>query len=363
MKRTVYLLLIVLSSLLVTIVVAGCDDDDPPNGVPINNNPAGRLYVLNQTDGTVYIYDTKTLTRTDSIDAIVANPHYIEFSPDGQFYYLTTLESPGRIAKFSSVSNTLVDSVTMTGSPIPSAIAITSDNMFGYLCDFTAGTQLGNVHKYNLNTMSFVSSSIQAGATSHDLKITSDGSVIVVCNQKTDDVTLVYPGADTVFFVPIDPDSTRPPGQAAYGPFGIAIDHRDSLAFVACIIANQIRVLDLTTRTIVDSVDIPVVPTASPAGPTLMAVSPDNRVVYVTTQWGNSVVAVDMITKQVLADIPLSVGRSFGITMSDDGSRIYVAATNLQNQTGRIYVLDGATNTMIDSLDVGTNSFGIYWRP
>ena len=123
----------------------------------------------------------------------------------------------------------------------------------------------------------------------------------------------------------IDPAQTYPPGTAKYGPFGIAIDHRDSLAYVACMDAKQIRVLDIAAKTIVDSIDIPVAAGGLIYGPTLMVVHPNNDVVFVTTRGGNSVVAVKFSTHQVLADIPLSTSNPFGITMSDDGSRVYAA--------------------------------------
>ncbi|MFQ5498538.1 MAG: hypothetical protein ACE5FH_02595 [Candidatus Zixiibacteriota bacterium] len=367
MKRQLWILISLAA--MVCFSWVGCTDDDSPNdSTGLGPNPKGRLYVLNQTEGTIYVFDTETLERTDSIDAMISNPHYIDFSPDGRFFFVTTLEGPGKIAKFDATNNTFISTVTMTGQVIPSAIAIVNDssnNMFGYVCDFTLSPLVtGNVHKYNLDDMSFVTSSIRSGATSHDMKVTSDGKVIVVCSRDTDDITLVYPPSDTVIVVPIDPAEQRPAGQAVYGPFGVAIDHRDSLAYIACIKADQIRVLDITTQTIVDSIDIEHIHSdRMPHGPTLMTVAPDNDVVWVTTQWSDHVFAVRRSDKATVAEHHLSVGRCFGITMSSDGSRVYAASVNFQNQPGRVYIFDGPTYAKIDSIDVGTNSFGLIWRP
>lgn len=354
--RIRYLVGLLLLSVTLTM---GCGDDSVSS---TNDNPPGRLFVVNQFDATMYVYDTKTMTRVDSIDTKVKKPHYIEFAPDGANFYITTLETTGRIAKFNAATLEFVDSVSVSPSVQPSAIAITADSRFGYICNFSSPSQPTVITKYDLVSMQNVGT-VQAGALTHDLKITSDGSVVIACNRNTDNITLVYTDADTVAFVDIDPAAGSPIGQPRYGPFGIVIDNRDSLAFIACMDALQVRVLDIASRAIVDSIDIPVDTTGFIYGPTLMAISPDNDVIYLTTRGGNSLVAFRVSTKQILANIPFSTPAPFGITISDDGSRIYVACVNLPTKQGRIYVIDGLTQTKIDSIDVGRESFGLIWRP
>lgn len=329
---------------------------------PVVPGPAGRLYVLNQTDSTIYVYDTRDLSRVDSLHSSVSLPHYIEFAPDGLNYYVTTLESTGNLAKFGTATG-FISSVQVSPAVLPSAIAITADNQFGYVCNFSSPGARTEIHKYDLVTMQWVKQ-LQAGAITHDIKITSDGSVVIACNRNTDDLTLIYPDADTLTFVAMTPAGPSIPGQHTYGPFGVAIDHKDSLAFIACMDALQVRWMDIASRTIVDSIDIPV-DTAGTliAGPTLMVVSPDDDVVFVTTREGNSVVVFRVSTKQILANIPLSVPNPFGIAMSDDGSRVYVACINTQGERSRVYVIDGLSYAKTDSFDVGRNSFGLAWQP
>jgi len=339
-------------------LTVGCGDDELVNPVP--GGPDGRLYVLNQTDTTLYIYDTRTLTRIDSLHTRVLSPHYIDFAPDGTHFYITTLEAPGDIAKFRTTAYAFVESVRMPLAVRPSAIAVTANNQFGYVCNFSSPTAASEIHKYHLTTMQWVAK-FQAGIITHDIKITSDGRVVIACNRDTDNLTLIYPDADTVTFVNMNPSG---PTLKEYGPFGVAIDHKDSLAFIACMDALQVRWLDIATRTIVDSIAIPV-DTAGKliAGPTLMAVSPDDDVVFVSTRQGNSVVVFRVSTKTILADIPLATPNPFGITISDDGSRVYVACINTPMQTGRVYAIDGNSYVKTDSIDVGRNSFGLIWQP
>lgn len=354
--------LVLLSALLLGIFLVSCGDDDNPVEPAPNNNPEGKLYVLNQGDSTMFIYNTKTRARIDSVHTVVRNPHYIEFAPNGLNYYITTLESSGHVAKFETATNNFIDSSAVIADVQPAAIAITADNQFGYLCNFSAPGSASRMQKMDLNTMQIVDS-LQGGAFCHDLKITSDGSVVIMTNRDSDNLTLAYPDADTVYFVDIDPDSTYVTTvPSKYGPFGVVVDHNDSLAYVSCMNADQVRVLDIAARTIVDSVDIPIVPGGTISGPTLLAVTPDNAHVFLTTRDGNSIVAFETSTMTVVADIPVSATQPFGIDVSADGSQVYVACVNLGQPNGMVYIIDVATFSKIDSIVVGTQSFGLKYR-
>ncbi|MEK7775207.1 MAG: YncE family protein [Candidatus Zixiibacteriota bacterium] len=347
----------IVSLVVVVLGLIGCSESSQQSK-PVE--PAGRLYVLNQTDNTIYVYNTQSLSRVDSLDSKIRKPHYIEFSPDGNSFYITTLTSPGSLARYNAVTGAFVDSTRMPGAVLPSAIAITADGHFGYVSDFTMSASTPQIYKFDLTTLDHVAS-FQAGYMTHDIKITSDGSVVIACNMASDNLTLVYPDADSVTFVAMNEGL---PGDAmACGPYGLAIDHRDSLCFVACMEGMQMRVFDIAARTMVDMIDIPV-DTAGKilAGPTLLAVSPDNDVVWITTQSGNSVVAVRLSTRQVIADIPLATQGPFGITMSADGSRVYVACAGKFGESGRVYVIDGNSRTIVTSFPVGKESLGLTWH-
>lgn len=349
-----------VACLATAVMLAGCSSSSPTGGHP--QGPEGRLYVLNQGANTFYVFDTKTSLRIDSVSSQVNRPHYVEFSPDGQYFYITTLEPSGHIAKFRASDNGFVDSASVVLSVQPSAIAITLDGQYGYVCNFSPAFSSTRIHKYDLSTLTVVDS-VQAGATTHDVKITSDGKIVIATNRNTDDLTMVYTDLDTVTFVNIDPNQAYPPGTAAYGPMGVIIDHKDSLAFVACRDGHQVRWLDIAKREIVDSIDIPIDSTAPGYGPTLLAISPDDDVVYVTTGANNTVAVFRVSTKTVLASIPMGTPNPFGITISDDGSRVYAACIGpLGGADGRVYVIDGGTHAVVDSLDVGAETYGLTWH-
>jgi DNA-binding beta-propeller fold protein YncE len=209
--------------------------------------------------------------------------------------------------------------------------------------------------------------SISAGASTHDADITSDGAIVVATNM-SDVITMIYTDVDSVRPVSIDPDSTYAVTRQKYMPYGLTIDHKDSLAYIACLhhheIHAQVRILDLAQRRIVDSIYLPIdhFHVADPSGATLVELSPDDAFLYVTTQWDNTILVVRLATRTVF-EFPVEVGRTFGVTATDDGSRVYVTAAGVQNRPGRVYILDGHTHDLIDSIDVGRNPFGLRWRP
>ncbi len=358
MRKKIFL--IALFALLGLVAFLGCDDDKVVNTGA--SGPDGRLYVLNQGDNTMYIYDTKTMEVLDTVETIIDQPHYIDFSPDGLYYYISTLGIPGQMAKFNLATNAFIDSVRMPASVQPSAFALTNDGAYGYVCNFTDGP--GKVIKFDMATLDSVGF-FNAGSMTHDLKSTSDGELVVAVSRKTDNVFIYDAIGDSMLTVlHMNPEKQPTDGGNDYGPFGVEIDHNDSIAYIACIESDEVRMLDLTTMAIVDSIDIPVIGTAPIVGPTLMAVSPDNDIVYVTTNGGRSVVAFRVSTKEILADNPIETEFSFGISISDDGSRVYAATFNQSlPKIGRVYIFDGPTGVKIDSLDVGSLNFGLRFLP
>ncbi len=293
-------------------------------------------------------------------------PHYIEFSPDGENFYITTLEAIGHLAKYNAVTNTFIDSITIPFQP--TAIAITEDSRYGYICDFSSNStsSLTKIYKYDLTTLTLIDS-MQAGTVTHDIKITSDGSVVIATNKNSNKLTLVYPNAltptaDTTVSVSVDPDVDYPDDFIKYGPFGVIIDNNDSLAYVACVDINQVRVFDIKNRVVIDSVEIPNTG-GFISGPTLLAISPDNSHLFLTTRLSNKIYVIQTNPLQIVKSIAHETPASFGIDISDDGTHVYAACINTPVTKGRVYIIDGNSFEKVDSIDVGAESFGLKWQP
>ncbi len=360
-----------IALLIIAITSTGCSDkgNDMPNAV---SGPAGRLYVLNQADTTINVFDTRTMSQVKTINTRIAKPHYIVFTPDKLYYFVMTVDLSGKVAKFNALTDEYVADFDLTAaarsvfvnqrSVIPAGLCITTDGQYGYMCDYTAGSERGHIYKVNLSTM-IVEKKIQSGAQTHELLSTPNGKVIVACNLRSDDITLLYTDEDTVAFVQIDPDRQSDPQIPRYGPYCVAVDHHLQKAYISCLYASQVRILDIFSRQIVDSIDIPVTPGISVSGPAMIHHAHNGNFLVLTTKWGNTVVVVDLLQRQITAEIPIGVGHPFGVAMSDDDSRIYVAASGQPPQHGYVYEIDVATLKVIDSTEVGVDSWGIGWIP
>lgn len=359
----------ILTAAFMLLGLIGCGSDDKPTDpTPRVIGPEGSIYVLNQTDGTIYVYDSESGARTDSMSAAVPAPHHIEFSPDHTYFYVVSRSSPGWVAKFNHETGALIDTVELPGAVFPTAIAVSLNGGVGYVADFTAKTTSGHVVKLNLNAMSVISNTIQSGSGTHDVKISNDGARIFACNRFTDDLTIVTTVNDDVYIRPLNDADPSTPGSQKYGPYGLAVDSKDSLLYIACLdsLADQVRVYDIAADSIVDSIMIPFDHShegaSKSAGPTLMDMTSDDNQLWVTTQWGNSVVVIDPHTKTVLANIPFSTPLAFGVNISDDNTRAYVACANESDQRGRVYVINTGTFQKIDSLLVGKNPYMAHYH-
>jgi YVTN family beta-propeller protein len=119
---------------------------------------------------------------------------------------------------------------------------------------------------------------------------------------------------------------------------------------------NTVSVIDLVTNTVTTTI---------PAGnaPFAVATSPLNKV-YITNALENSVSVLDAATNSVMSTILLDttgLPNQSGIAVGPNGSRIYAAYN--RTSTSSLAVIDGATDSIIDTVDVGRNPFGVVVNP
>lgn len=354
MNKAIARLIACTTAGLVLVVLTTCNDKgtDP---LPVNTNPEGTLYVLNQNDSSMYIYDSHTLLLLDSIRAdIPASPHHIEFDPQHEYAYIVGRKVPGQIAKLRLHDNVIETLITAPFSLFSTSMVTSGDGQTGYVCDFTQISGGGHIHRLNLGTMAFIDSIYQAGSQTHDIKATTSRQILVAANYYTDNVTIVYLNGDTVAFVNCEPGGNNP-SSTDEGPYGIAIDHNDSLVYIACRTSRKIRVMDLKTRTIVDSISVPGTATQT-AGPSLMAINAANTKLYATAQNDNLVHVVNLTNRTLIKSIVTGATQPFGVTFADDESRLYVSCVNSLSR-GRVYVINPATDEIVDSIIAGHGTF------
>lgn len=336
-----------------------CSDDNPVSPAPAAFDI---LYVLNQADQTIYKYNAQTLVRIDSLSTPVVEPHFIEFSRDHSCYYVIGRQVGGQIAKYRTADDSLLQLVTVPGTVFPTALAISPNDDTVYVCDFS--DTKGRIHRYAAsgNNFAYLDSSLQAGYQTHDLHFAASGEFFVSAGFNSDDITIVNLDSGSTTPLLVQDASTgfgTPP--AGYGPYGVRVDNASELAIVACRKGvDQIRVIDLLTRQLVDSIVIPTADQTSSAmaGPTMMHVAPDNDIVYVTGFTDNRVWVVRLSTASVVQTIPLGTARPFMVMADQSGDRVYVSTTGFRPDNGTLYVIDGQSYQVIDSVAAGSEPFG-----
>jgi len=363
--------------LIGSIVFVGCDDDDdcptcPPDD-QVTENPAGRIYVPNQADSTLYVYDSKTLQRVDSVLIPIAEPHFIAFSHNYQYFYVVGRQQGGELAKYQTSDNSLVATVDLSSvtdpGVFPTTVMVSGSNDTLFMTNFAINK--GRTYRFDVagSNFNFLDSNLQAGHQTHDMRISPDFKYVVSAGYNSDDITIY--DTETEDVQPLTIDSALPIFNTSpsndYGPYGVQIDHNSQFAFLACRKGtDQVRIVDLKNRTIIDSILITnanIGGNANTEGPTYFTLMPDNNTLFVTGMNSNRAWAIRLSTREVLKSYEFSVNRPFGIASSDDGSRVYISCTNDRPNPGMVYVIDGITMEKVDSIQVGSEPFGLQWRP
>ena len=132
------------------------------------------------------------------------------------------------------------------------------------------------------------------------------------------------------------------------GPEGFDVSPDGTQAWAANSHAGTVSVVDLATKTVVDTLTIP----------TRMAnrlkFTPDGRRVFISDLGGTGVVVVDVATRRDIKRIPLGRGAA-GILMRPDGTRAYVASGN------GVSAIDLDTLTVVGHVETGRGTDGLGW--
>src|SRR5271165_4377070 len=135
-------------------------------------------------------------------------------------------------------------------------------------------------------------------------------------------------------------------------------------AYIASAGSNDVFVINTTTNMVVGS------PIGMQSGPVAVAVTPDGKYVYVTNNFtnntgSNTISVIDAATDTVVGSVTLG-SQSAGIALTPDGKYAYVTNTSvLQGFTGNtVSVINTATNTVLGApITVGSGALGIAITP
>jgi len=155
---------------------------------------------------------------------------------------------------------------------------------------------------------------------------------------------VVYPGALTTDLTSLSNTGVLTGDYTSDGSSGGFVQTNGPFAYIAG--AGGVTVLDTATNLIVTT--IPVSPS-----PYELAVTPDQRHVYVADLAGNSVSVIATATNTVVATIPVGSSPN-GVAVTPNGNFVYVAN---YASSGTLSVISTATNTVVQTITVGPFPF------
>jgi YVTN family beta-propeller protein len=366
--------LVVLAVLTALLVWSGTRTGPWQGGPAPVDGTRSKVYVANETDGTVSVIDA-TLNRVISTidltegrpDATVRfAPHNLQVSPDGRSVWVTATpaspnEHPDHAAyddhdggetagtEFVIVIDPGTDSIVARvplGRHLHLAhVVLDSASRYAYV---TAGD---SDQVIEIDTSSYTETrrfQLSPGREPHGLRY-CDGR-LYVANIGGGSLAIIEVGSEAVTEVPVGGVAV----QAACTGDGHS-------AFVSLFDTREVVRYESESGTLTH---IPL-PEES-QGPIQIYLSPDKERLYVCDQGvllgrppSNLLFEIDVATNSIAATIEVGLG-AHGVVVSRDGSRIYV--TNITDNT--LSIVDADARREIATVPVGNDPNGVaYWYP
>ncbi len=354
---------------------AAADAPRPPD----RPTPSPALLVLNKGDTSLAIIDPVTLTVVGRAFA-GQDPHEVVATPDGRLAFISNYGGFGAGLHTLSVVDLLTQQplppVDLGPLRSPHGLAVAGGKIY-----FTAeGSKAIGRYDPVTGKVDWVLG-LGQGRT-HMIVVSPDAKRIVTSNVNSDTISILEPGHADAGRPPPgpppggDPNGGPPPGgdpngpppgpppgggpghgppdwtethvPVGRGPEGFDVSPDGAQAWAANSHAGTVSVIDLATKTVVDTLTVP----------TRMAnrlkFTPDGKRVFISDLGGTGVVVVDVATRKEVHRIPLGRGAA-GILMQPDGTRAYVASG-----TG-VSAIDLTALAVVGHVDTGRGPDGLGW--
>lgn len=360
-----------LRDLLIWWIDAGAKKDD--GTVPFTAMPArGLAYVTNQGEDLTAVIDLDrhriiryvTTGRENTSSGAPFSPHNVAVDRQNQFYYVNLIGG-SRLLRFRVSDNAPAGELT-AGVHSPAQVALSPSGDTAYVTNFEdARTSITVVHTPTMSVIGSIGT--PAMLKPHGVTMTPDGSLLLVMNSFSDNVTIIRTSDQSVLAtVPVS--GSVPPLPAGYlfrfEPYQAVITPDGRYAYITCRSSGEVRVLDIPSRTVIDSITVG-------ATPLIPAISPDGSTVYVANRNSNSVSVISTATRSVTATIGNVGVEPHGVAVTKDGKYVYVSCENLGvsdpphhpttggKKAGFVKVIDAASRTVTASIETGNFGSGL----
>ncbi|RWY53907.1 beta-propeller fold lactonase family protein [Mucilaginibacter gilvus] len=299
-----------------------------------------------------FAYISSALDNTISV-VDPADRQIVKTTPVGQYPYGVVVSPDGTrvyvsniLDKSMSVISTITNDVIAT-FPVgdhPLGISISPDGSRIYV----ANEESNNVSVINASTNS-VMATIPVGIYPTFTLISPDGSRLYVGNQNSQTIS-VFNTVNNALVTNI-PTAGREPSQMAVSPDGALL-----YAVTLGTYDNFVLVISTTTNSVVKSILVGKTPHG-------ITITPDGSKLYVANTSDNNVSVINTSDNAVAATIAVGVSPT-GISVTPDGDFVYVA-NETPNAQGTVSVIGTAINQVLYTFVVGHSpvSFGNFIAP
>jgi YVTN family beta-propeller protein len=299
----------------------------------------GSLLVLNKSDSTLAIIDPATLKVLARVPTGEA-PHELTASADGRFAFVCnygTGERPGNtISVIDIASRKEVKRVDLGALLRPHGIAESGGKIYFTIEGSRAIARYDPV----VGRVDWTMGTGQAGT--HMIVVGPTTGKIYTANRDSDTVTALALAT----------------GQGAWkitqiavgkGPEGIALSPDEREVWVAHRGDGGLSIIDTATDQVKQTLKVG-------RAPIRVKFTPDGRRVLVSDSQGNEVIVFEAATRKELKRIPIGSGLA-GILMQPDGRRAFVAST----QANKVSVIDLEDFTITATIEPGREPDGMGW--
>jgi YVTN family beta-propeller protein len=322
---------------LVIIFIVAVSQNEPfastkANAISANGTP--RVYVTNSKGDDVTVIDPATMKVIASIK-VGDNPHGIIASPDRRTLYIS-VEGTDELVSVDVATNKITSRVKVGRAP--NEVSITKDDrkVFVPLRNDNA------IDVVDTTTMKVIDR-LKAPAMPHNTYVSANGKHLYLGTMSGSRITIY----DTV--------SHKQLNEIAPGDWvrPIALLKDESLAYVALSKLHGFAIVDLKEGKTIRRVEMPPLPpgTEIPPYDTLthgLALTPDERELYVTSMAGRAVYAFSVPNIKQLAKIDVGKFPNW-ITISSDGRLVWVS--NQLDDT--VSAIDTRSKKVVTTIPVG----------
>jgi gliding motility-associated-like protein len=270
-------------------VIATIPGDIQPQCVAINK-VLNKTYIANNGSNSVSVISPCNNVIESTITGFAGLPTGLAASPDGQRLYVPIFTS-NLLQVVNTATNNIIASITVGAAAVtaPEQCVVSPDNSRVYLTLFDENT-VAVINTATNTVLSYYATDLRPTG----VDISNDGTKLYVANQNSNTL-IVY---NTVTGARITTISLGPVTFVNGGAAGVVLNHANTLAYVALQDPGTVKVVDLTTNIVTNTINVG----ARPFG---LDITPDDSRLYVSCVEADRVDVINTTTNTNILSVPV----------------------------------------------------------